>query len=82
MDVERPLSLEEERVQWQRREAERLESERAERHRRDAVREEQAELDQGYRQARDRLEGQYQRQRQVSILEVAGAMEKLSLIHI
>lgn len=82
MDVERPLSLEEERVQWQRREAERLESERAERHRRDAVREEQAELDQGYRQARDRLEGQYQRQRQVSILEVAGAMEKRLSAHV
>lgn len=82
MDVERPLSLEEERVQWQRREAERLESERAERQRRDAVREEQAELDQGYRQARDRLEGQYQRQRQVSILEVAGAMEKRLSAHV
>ena len=82
MDVERPLSLEEERVQWQRREAERLESERAERQRRDAVREEQAELDQGYRQARDRLEGQYQRQRQVNILEVAGAMEKRLSAHV
>jgi len=82
MDVERPLSLEEARVQWQRREAERLESERAERHRRDAVREEQAELDQGYRQARDRLEGQYQRQRQVNILEVAGAMEKRLSAHV
>ena len=82
MDVERPLSLEEERVQWQRREAERLESERAERQRRDAVREEQAELDQGYRQARDRLEGQYQRQRQVSIMEVASEMEKRLSAHV
>ena len=82
MDVERPLSLEEERVQWQRREAERLELERAERQRRDAVREEQAELDQGYRQARDRLEGQYQRQRQVSIMEVASEMEKRLSAHV
>jgi len=82
MDVERPLSLEEERVQWQRREAERLEWERAERQRRDAVREEQAELDQGYRQARDRLEGQYQRQRQVSIMEVASEMEKRLSAHV
>lgn len=82
MDVERPLSLEEERVQWQRREAERLELERAERQRRDAVREEQAELDQGYRQARDRLEGQNQRQRQVSIMEVASEMEKRLSAHV
>lgn len=87
MDVERerpridaPLSLEEERLQWQRREAGRLEGERAERQRREAERLHQKELDHEYRQARERLEGQ-QQQKPVNTLEIALAMEKRLGVH-